>query len=373
MRNVLHTLVACAVMWGHGSALGAPPVPKAELISETLMLVVETGDGPASLETLIVRPPGPGPFPLAIIAHGGTSAVEGRTRMTPQSYRSVAEEFARRGYAAVFALRGGYGKSSGQFIEIVDRCNPGRAELVGRAVAGYIRGTIEAARRLPFADPNRVLVIGQSMGGLGSVALSAEPPAGVMAIVNFAGGIRYGGMQCEQSWVADDFGTFGRTARTPSLWIYTENDSYFPPNVANQFHSAYTRAGGIADLRAMPAHGNDGHGFILAGIAHWRSPVDAFLNAKKLPNWDSAPNDLRLLAAPTIPPALATEAQKAAWARYLEGAAHRAFAVGTAGRTNFGYATGRADETAARTAAIEFCERNGRPCRVVASDEASLD
>jgi dienelactone hydrolase len=293
--------------------------------------------------------------------------------MTAQSYRAVAEEFARRGYAAVFALRGGYGTSTGRFMEILDRCNPGRAALVGRAVAEYIRGTVEAARALPYVDPRRVLIVGQSMGGLGSVALSATPPDGLMAFVNFAGGVRYGGLQCERSWVADDFGVFGRTARVPSLWIYTENDSYFPPDLAAQFHAAYTKAGGMADLLIAPAHGNDGHGFALAGIAHWRAPVDAFLKANNLPNWDAPPDDLRLLAAPAMPAALVTEAQKAAWARYLEGPAHRAFAIGGAGRTNFGYATGRSDAQTARTAASGICERIAAPCRVVAVDDALTD
>lgn len=373
MRNALHALAACTVMWGHGSALGAPPVPKAELVAETLMMVAETGDGPASLETLVVRPLGPGPFPLAVIAHGGTSAVEGRTSMAPQAFRGVAEEFARRGYAVVVSMRAGYGKSTGRFLEILDRCNPGRSELAARTVATAIRGTIEAARDLPGIDPNRVLVIGQSMGGYGSVALSADPPPGMIGYINFAGGIRYGGVQCETSWVADDFGTFGRTARVPSLWLYTANDSYFPPDLAARFHAAYSGAGGRAELRPLPAHGADGHAFIRNGIAHWRPHVDAFLKTHGFPNWDSAPDDLRLLAAPSMPGALTTAAQKDGWARYLEGASHRAFAIGPAGRTNFGYASGRTDENAARAAAIEFCERHAKPCRIVASDDASFD
>lgn len=373
MRIVLPALLACVMAWEPGSALGAPPIPKADLVAETIMMAAETGDGAASLETLIVRPPGPGPFPLAVIAHGGTSAVEGRTSMTPQAYRGVAEEFARRGYAAVVSMRAGYGKSTGRFLELLDRCNPGRSEMAARTVAAAIRGTIEAARALPYVDPTRVLAIGQSMGGYGSVALSAEPPPGLMGYINFAGGIRYGGVQCETSWVADDFGTFGRTARAPSLWLYSANDSYFPPDLAARFHAAYSGAGGRAELRALPAHGSDGHAFIRTGIAHWRAHVDSFLKAHGFPNWDTAPDDLRLLAAPPMPGVLTTDSQKNGWDRYVEGPAHRAFAVGPAGRTNFGYATGRSDENAARAAAIEFCERNGKPCRVVAADEATFD
>ena len=373
MRSFRRAFLACVLAWGHGSALGAPPVPRAELVSEALMLAAETGDGPASLETLIVRPPGPGPFPLAVIAHGGTSAVEGRTNMAPQAYRGVAEEFARRGYAVVVSMRAGYGRSTGRFLEILDRCNPGRSEAAARTVAVAIRGTIEAARALPYVDSNRVLVIGQSMGGYGSVALAADPPPGMIGYINFAGGIRYGGIQCETSWVADDFGAFGRTARLPSLWVYAANDSHFPPDLAARFHGAHNGAGARAELRALPAHGADGHAFIRTGIAHWRPHVDSFLKDHGLPNWDRAPSDLRLLAAPSMPGALTTATQKEGWTRYLEGSSHRAFAVGPAGRTNFGYASGRADEDAARQAAIEFCERHAKPCRIVASDEASSD
>ncbi|HMB75630.1 MAG TPA: hypothetical protein VKN76_04485, partial [Kiloniellaceae bacterium] len=39
---------------------------------------------------------------------------------------------------------------------------------------------------------------------------------------------------------------FGRTARVPTLWLYAENDSYFPPDLSRRMATAYTAAGGKA-------------------------------------------------------------------------------------------------------------------------------
>ncbi|MFN0044171.1 MAG: dienelactone hydrolase family protein [Alphaproteobacteria bacterium] len=364
-------VIACCAF---SAARAAPAVPKTALVVETLFILVGSDFRRAELETLVIRPPGPGPFPLAVIAHGDISPLGEREDMPLDQYRAVTEEFARRGYAAVFALRTGHGgRSRGDHYGLLTRCGLGREKLFALAVARYIRGTIEAARKFPFVDPSRLIVIGEALGGYGAIALSADPPSGLAITINFAGGLRYRNLQCEQSLVADAFGEFGRSARTPALWLYTANDSHFPPHVAAQFHKAFAGAGAPVDYRALPEHGADGHNFFQDGIAHWRTLVDGFLAAHGLPNWDAPPSDLALLPALAMPASLATDSQKAGWPRFLEGAAHRAFAVHAESGPNWGYATGRPSPAAARNAALATCEKGGAPCRIIALDDQSTD
>lgn len=78
--------------------------------------------------------------------------------------------------------------------------------------------------------PNDVIVVGQSAGGWGSIALSSLAPPPVKAIITFAAG-RGGRVEdkpnnnCAPDKLVEAAGEFGRTSRLPMLWIYIENDS----------------------------------------------------------------------------------------------------------------------------------------------------
>jgi len=128
------------------------------------------------------------------------------------------------------------------------------------------------------------VVLGQSAGGWGALALAARNPPEVSAIVNMAGG-RGGRVDnvpnnnCRADALAASAGSFGQSARVPSLWIYTANDSFFSPSLAAEMHQNYVRAGGDADFRALPAFGQDGHGLFTAagGPQIWGPLVEAFL------------------------------------------------------------------------------------------------
>ena len=39
---------------------------------------------------------------------------------------------------------------------------------------------------------------------------------------------------------------FGATPRFPTLWIYTANDTFFAPALAEQMHEAFSGSGGRA-------------------------------------------------------------------------------------------------------------------------------
>jgi dienelactone hydrolase len=271
------------------AAQAQPPILRSELVVERTTLSVDSGEGEAPLETLIVRPPGPGPFPLAVIAHGGTTQQEERAKMTLDSYRRPAEEFARRGYATLFVLRSGYGHSHGMFAEDFGRCAPGRPAALGRFIGRTIHGVIEAGRKLPYVDPARVVVVGHSMGGLGAVSMTGEKD--LAAVINFAGGFAYFSPECDPSLVAKAFGAFGAHSRVPALFVYSENDVLFGPSVARSFFDAYRGAGGRGEFVEAPPYANNGHALFRLAASTWRPTVDDFLRKNGLPTWDAIPED----------------------------------------------------------------------------------
>jgi dienelactone hydrolase len=135
----------------------------------------------------------------------------------------------------------------------------------------------------PAVDPDRVVLVGQSGGGWGSLAAATREDVPIRGVVNFAGG-RGGKLHgipnnnCQPDWLVDDTRKYGKAARVPSLWIYAENDHYFGPELSQRMHAAYTRAGGKATLLLLPPFGDDGHALFGAasGVRLWRESVERF-------------------------------------------------------------------------------------------------
>lgn len=140
------------------------------------------------------------------------------------------------------------------------------------------------ARRQPQVDATRIVAIGQSYGGAISIALAARNPPGLVAAINFAGGgggdpQTRPGEPCEPFRLAQMFGDYGRSAKVPTLWIYTENDRYFAPRHARNWHDAFRAQGGAGELLLLPAFGEDGHQLFARGRQVWQSHVQPFLTS----------------------------------------------------------------------------------------------
>src|ERR1700727_1206434 len=69
-----------------------------------------------SLVTQVFRPPGKGPFPLVVIAHG-TPAPDRLRAAELGSLDKPTRWFAEHGFIVVLALRPGFGKSDGPYME----------------------------------------------------------------------------------------------------------------------------------------------------------------------------------------------------------------------------------------------------------------
>jgi dienelactone hydrolase len=206
--------------------------------------------------------------------------------MTPADMLPQAREFARRGWTTVVVMRRGYGGSGGSFAEDARACgrNPDFYRA-GVESAKDLRAVIEYLSKLPEVDPARIISIGRSAGGFATVALTANPPAGLVAGISFAGGrgSPTPDKVCNPAELINAFRAFGDKSRVPMLWVYAQNDHFFSPQVAAEFYQAFTGAGGKAQFVRANPFGSDGHGlFSSAGIPVWTPMVDAFLEKQNL-------------------------------------------------------------------------------------------
>ena len=265
--------LACCVA---GNALAA-------VFEATLSLPMPEAQ-PEGLATLLVKPSETGRYPLVILSHGSPRDPSRRGGMSPDTWRPQAMEFVRRGFAAAIVMRRGFGNSGGGFGEAYGRCGDPNYVQAGRAAAADLRFAIEALQKRPDIDGTRVLAVGQSAGGFATVALTAQPPPGLVGAISFAGG--RGSLRdnevCGEERLVSAFAAFGKTSRIPMLWIYTENDQYFSPELAEKLRAAFTAGGGKVELIRAGPFGHDGHNLFVRGISTWTPLVDRYLVQQKL-------------------------------------------------------------------------------------------
>lgn len=140
------------------------------------------------------------------------------------------------------------------------------------------------------------------------------------------------------------------------LWIYAENDKWFPPYMAARFDEAFKKGGGDDQFIMMPADGEDGH-HLFSHPAKWSPAVEDFLRKDSLP-----PLQDQILAPPALPdvppPQGLSDAGLRAFHQFLANGPFKAFA--TDGSTAFGYSTGQFDQAIADREALEHCKRNAQ-------------
>ena len=271
---------ACAGLWAcMGAATAETEPPPNTALREEVQMVKKAGLFTIGLETTFFRPPGAGPFPVVIINHGKSS---GNTKFQPRArYEAPAREFVQRGYLVVVPMRQGFSKSSGSYIG--GGCN---VESNGRVQAEDVTAVLAYLKTLPDADTSRVLVVGQSHGGLTTLAFGTLPSPGVKGLVNFAGGLRQDDCVGWQSNLVRAFKSYAAQTTVPSLWFYGDNDSYWSPVLYKDMYQNYLEGGGKARLVAFGNFGSDAHGMFgsSAGLPIWVPEVDAFLAELGLPH-----------------------------------------------------------------------------------------
>ncbi len=129
--------------------------------------------GDTTVSGVLLRPRGRGPFPAVVLAHG---YIEPSAYVTGQGLAREQDALARAGFVVLHTDYRGHAAS-----------DPA-GELERETRLGYTRDVLHAVaslKRLPAVDPDRVALLGRSMGGgLVLNALVVQPDAVRSAVVH---------------------------------------------------------------------------------------------------------------------------------------------------------------------------------------------
>ncbi|WP_426174777.1 dienelactone hydrolase family protein [Massilia sp. TWR1-2-2] len=333
------------------------------------IVLIPAGSGRSMMETTVFQPNGPGPYPLLIINHGkeaGAPSAQQRDR-----FIFMATAFVKRGYAVIVPMRQGFANSTGRYKDF--GCN---MTANGYSQANDVRAAVNYARQQDWIDSDRIVVAGQSYGGMATMALGTEDLPGVRGLINFAGGLRDDANSCDwRGELVKAFGNYGAANKIASLWMYGSNDSLFGPELVRRMHGAFVRAGGQARLVEFGPFKRDAHGMIASrdGEKIWWQETEQFLKQVDMPTAVR----YAVVPQPTLPKSdfaniddvdavpYMGEHGRTAYREYLSKMSPRAFAVSPNGAWCWAE---EGEDPDAR--ALATCEKKGgQPCKLYSVDE----
>lgn len=240
---------------------------------------------------------GAGPWPVVIFSHGRSGSAAGRAAMKSpvQGYAEMLNYWHRKGYAVVSAVRPGYGENTsedpenhGVRWEGGSCAGPADFSKTAGAAAHAVRSVHAWVREQHWANKERILLVGQSVGGLATVAACGQNWPGVVGCINFVGGAGGNpqaspGASCRPDRVGEQLAIPAKTTKVPSLWLYSANDKFWGEQAPRDWHKAYLQTatasgqGAPSDFVAAPAVGENGHSLLGAGSQVWIPAVDKWL------------------------------------------------------------------------------------------------
>lgn len=255
-----------------------------------VLLAPEEGAGSVSLRFEFQRPTAGGPHPLLVVHHGSTGrgndpSLFGRTSFPA----ALAEAFAASGWLVAAPQRRGRGGSGGRYGEGL--FGPGYSNVPSIANAGLARALADAQATTawliarPEVDASRVLLVGQSRGGILALVQAAQaPPHGLRGTLNFVGG--WLSETFDPNHVnAEMFRQAGRGAQTPAAFLYGESDPFYSIAFSRGNFAAFEQAGGRGSFESFTvpaAPGRSGHSLI-AVPSVWGRSVQRFCTDLGLP------------------------------------------------------------------------------------------
>src|SRR5262249_47718364 len=208
-----------------------------------------------------------------------------RPKIRPQGTLRVAQSrVSQDGLRRSAANATGFSKSTGTLVN--SRCNLRAASDVQ---ADVIAQLISKFRTRPYVDGKNILVIGQSYGGLTTMALASRKIEGMKGVVNFAGGLKWKSPSSPCNWqgtLVEAFAHYGENAKVPSIWFYGDNDSYWGSELPKTMYAAYEKGGGKAELVSYGTWPyGDAHGMVgsYRSLSIWLERTRKFMDIVGLP------------------------------------------------------------------------------------------
>lgn len=191
-----------------------------------------------SVRGILVRPPGTGPFPAAVVSHGlGGSA---------RSFGlAIAREFARWGMVAIAPDYTHARAVNDLGGPAADRSTYGASEENVRRA----RYCVTLLRNRPDVDSQRIAAYGHSMGGFVTIALVAEEPLTAAAITGSGIALREG-FPAPSPQVA-------RKVRVPMLILHGADDRVVRPAQSEALQRLLNDAGVPNERIVWPGIGHD--------------------------------------------------------------------------------------------------------------------
>jgi dienelactone hydrolase len=305
MKN--HLIALCFAAFSLASALqaAAQTPPSANDLQAEIVQVTVKGSGLRGADvampvhvfkpTLSQADAGAGPWPVVIFSHGRSTDLTDRMNLKNPVLFGHVRYWHAKGYAVIAAVRPGYGELTAADPEDhLARWNgnvcTGLAQFdkTAQAATRAVRAAHDWLREQPWANKDRILLVGQSVGGLTTVAACGQNWPGVIGCVNFAGGSGGNppvspGTSCQPNRIRDLFASAAKTTQVPSLWLYSENDLFWGAEAPKLWHKAYVDAAAaagqsaVAEFFAAPPVDQDGHRLLSIGGRFWGPPLNAWL------------------------------------------------------------------------------------------------
>jgi dienelactone hydrolase len=219
--------------------------------------------------------------PYIIIHHGRPESPIRFAVMGQQRYPANANYFVSKGFVVLIPTRIGYGLTGGPDVEYTGECD-NKNYLRGIApLVSETKQILSYAKKLPYVDTSRGLVLGESFGGIGAIAMASSDLSSVLGVVNISGGdggsLEHLEKPCRPDQLSDTFAQYGKTNRVPSLWMYSQNDRYWGTRYPKQWFDAFKRAGGKAEFVNLPADKNNGHYIFVRNPEAWHPAFETFI------------------------------------------------------------------------------------------------
>lgn len=260
-------------------------IPWSRGTSELLQTDLCDDGNPIRLETVIFRPSGPGPFPLAVFNHG-SSGKSPTPELLKQTWVSLemADFLTKRGWLVAFPQRRGRGKSDGFCDEELSRnggtklaCNLDTALSDADRALADIDAAIAVLRRRVDVAPGPVLIGGHSRGGVLSIAYAGMRPEQTLGVINFVGGwVGDGCVHAEP--INQTLFLRGVKCVHPTIWLYGQADYFYSLDHSRKNFAAFESGGGRGQFFAFDMPHDIGHN-VIHYPDFWASPVGAYLDS----------------------------------------------------------------------------------------------
>jgi dienelactone hydrolase len=233
------------------------------------------------LEVVLFKPKGSGPFPLLVFNHGriyrGTPASLTLTESDPE----LAEVFLEKGWMVAFPQRRGRGKSDGLYGEWLETYaakgyyDPGGSLPGAERALNDIKAAIAALQRRPDVAGKRLLIGGESGGGILSITYAGGHPQQIAGVINFVGG--WVGERCRTaSEINGELFERGAKYDRATLWLYGRGDQAYSIAHSRSNFETFANAGGKGEFIEFDVPEGNGHS-LSEYPDLWREHVEKYL------------------------------------------------------------------------------------------------